>query len=147
MSVGIRYLDNGDQTWEETFVEAFCGINYLDYQSNKELLTKPILESNQRKIIKYLKRRDKLGIGMQILAVLILETGSKLPKKVKSEVLKSTTWEVDKIFGWDPAYVEDRKHFLNEFRQAILPLLRWAAGREGEIHEPCLPGCKRHIHQ
>ena len=32
-----------------------------------------------------------------------------------------------------------------EFREAILPLLRWAAGREGEIHEPCVPGCKRHI--
>jgi DNA-binding HxlR family transcriptional regulator len=32
----------------------------------------------------------------------------------------------------------------HEFRKAILPLLRWAAGRDGEIHEPCLPGCKRH---
>ncbi len=32
-----------------------------------------------------------------------------------------------------------------EFREAILPLLRWAAGREGGISEPCVPGCKRHI--
>lgn len=121
MSVGIRFLDNGDQTWEEGFVEAFCGINFLDYKSNKQLLTASILESNLSKIIKYLKKFDKLGIGLQILVVLILETGSKLPKKVKKKVLKSTTWEVDKKkFGWDPDYVEDRKYFLNEFRQAIL---------------------------
>ena len=32
-----------------------------------------------------------------------------------------------------------------EFREVILPLLRWAAGRDGEILEPCVPGCKRHI--
>jgi DNA-binding HxlR family transcriptional regulator len=32
-----------------------------------------------------------------------------------------------------------------DFREAILPLLRWAAGRNGEIREPCVPGCKRHI--
>jgi DNA-binding HxlR family transcriptional regulator len=32
----------------------------------------------------------------------------------------------------------------HEFREAILPLLRWAAGREGDIREPCMPGCKRH---
>ena len=31
-----------------------------------------------------------------------------------------------------------------EFRNAILPLLRWAAGREGDIQEPCIPGCIRH---
>ena len=72
MSVGIRFLDNGDQTWEEGFVEAFCGINFLDYKSNKQLLTASILESNLSKIIKYLKKFDKLGIGLQILVVLIL---------------------------------------------------------------------------
>jgi DNA-binding HxlR family transcriptional regulator len=33
----------------------------------------------------------------------------------------------------------------HEFREAILPLLRWAAGREGGIQEPCVAGCKRHI--
>ena len=32
----------------------------------------------------------------------------------------------------------------HEFRGAILPLLRWAAGRDGDILEPCMPGCKRH---
>jgi DNA-binding HxlR family transcriptional regulator len=32
----------------------------------------------------------------------------------------------------------------HEFRGAILPLLRWAAGRDGGIQEPCMPGCKRH---
>ena len=32
----------------------------------------------------------------------------------------------------------------HEFREAILPLLRWAAGRDGGIQEPCMPGCKRH---
>ena len=31
-----------------------------------------------------------------------------------------------------------------EFREAILPLLMWAAGRDGGIQEPCVPGCKRH---
>jgi len=31
------------------------------------------------------------------------------------------------------------------FREAIMPLLRWAAGRDGGIQEPCVPGCKRHI--
>ena len=33
----------------------------------------------------------------------------------------------------------------HEFREAILPLLRWAAGRDGGAHEACMPGCKRHI--
>ena len=32
----------------------------------------------------------------------------------------------------------------HEFREAILPLLRWAAGRDEGIQEPCMPGCKRH---
>ena len=32
-----------------------------------------------------------------------------------------------------------------EFREAILPLLRWAAGREGESNDVCMPGCKRHL--
>lgn len=32
----------------------------------------------------------------------------------------------------------------HQFREAILPLLRWAAGREDGIQEPCVPGCKRH---
>jgi len=32
----------------------------------------------------------------------------------------------------------------HEFRGAILPLLRWAAGRDGDIQEPCMPGCIRH---
>ena len=32
----------------------------------------------------------------------------------------------------------------HEFREAILPLLRWAAGRDGGTHEACMPGCKRH---
>ena len=32
----------------------------------------------------------------------------------------------------------------HEFREAILPLLRWAAGRDGGTHEVCMPGCKRH---
>ena len=31
-----------------------------------------------------------------------------------------------------------------EFREAILPLLRWSASRGGGIQEPCMPGCKRH---
>ncbi len=31
-----------------------------------------------------------------------------------------------------------------EFREAILPLLRWAASRDDGIEEPCVPGCKRH---
>ena len=31
-----------------------------------------------------------------------------------------------------------------EFREAILPLLVWAASRDGDILEPCVPGCKRH---
>lgn len=33
----------------------------------------------------------------------------------------------------------------HEFREAILPLLKWAAGRNGDIEEPCVAGCKRHI--
>ena len=33
----------------------------------------------------------------------------------------------------------------HEFREAILPLLRWAASRDDGIQDPCVPGCKRHI--
>jgi DNA-binding HxlR family transcriptional regulator len=31
-----------------------------------------------------------------------------------------------------------------EFREAILPLLRWAANRNDGIVEPCVPRCYRH---
>ena len=33
----------------------------------------------------------------------------------------------------------------HDFRESILPLLRWAASRDDGVQEPCIPGCKRHI--
>lgn len=143
--MSTRILDRGDFTWEGWMVE-ICGLDYDEYIAHPEILTIKVLEDHLYEIIERLEELKKtvdhppyFGKGMfgepiygerlysldyahlvyQILALLILETGSFLPDKVKEEVLKSTTWEFDKRWGWSPDIINDRKFYLKQFRKII----------------------------
>lgn len=138
-----RDLDNGDESWEEIFV-GICGLSYFEYSFHPSLLTSRILEDHLEEIIErldYLKATiankelayrgkgffgdDIYGdhctsevqteIAYQILAILILETGSYLPDKIRDEVLHIIEWENDKKWGWD-SY---RKRYLEVLRIAL----------------------------
>ncbi len=133
--------DEGEGKFEEIFVN-ICGLDFWKYRQEPSLLSKFILESHLDEIINYieyhkhqqLKRyqtsNDKLKIregidllyalAYQILAILILETGSILPDKVKNEVLRATIWDFDKRWGFSSAYIEPRKNYLKYLRNAIL---------------------------
>lgn len=140
-----RILDNADFTWEKWIIE-LCGIDYCAYSSDPKVLTMKILDGNLDKIVERIEELNKTvderpyrgkvlfgepvydefiysheqaSLAYQILALLILETASFLPEKVKQEVLKSTTWEYDKRWGWSPDLVDDRKFFLKQFRRAL----------------------------
>lgn len=139
----IRYLDEiNEHQWEKFFVEE-CGLNFNDYWSNRVILTRKILEEKidwfiecleflreqilaqelQNNVIfekvDWVSSLDDIYIGYQILGVLILQTGSFLPDKVKSSIMVSTSWEYDKSREWDSKSIESRKYHLNRFRNKI----------------------------
>jgi hypothetical protein len=145
--VNSRELDDGDDSWEDYIIE-LCGLDPDDYYEDKSILTMQILEFNLDKILErfdYLQSTinnkeiayrgtgmfgehvydwhiysiEALEIAYQILALLILETGTYMPDKVRDEVLRITEWEYDKKWGWKHKFVEDRKKFLEIFRSAI----------------------------
>ena len=100
---------------------------------NKEILTREILESHLDEIIdkiilfkdfisnpalrpripKYdgywVISEDDIYIGFQILGVLILQTGSFLPKIVEDSILYSTRWEYDKERGWSKPFEKEKR--------------------------------------
>ena len=159
----IRHLDSlQDDVWERFFIRQ-CGLVHefgssdLDatpkyhHLSNREILTREILESNLDEIIdkiilfkdfisnpvlrprnpKYdgywVISEDDIYIGFQILGVLILQTGSYLPKIVEDSILYSTRWDYDKERGWSKSCEKERKENLESFRHAIL------SHKEGKI--------------
>jgi len=152
--VDIRILDDKrDRQWQKFFIRA-CGLCYEDYVHNEALLTREILESHLSSFINQMiafgasffdspeklssndsevliLSLDDIYIGFQILGLLILETGAKLPFLVKDSVLYSTTWEYDKHRGWSEYYEEERKKNLKNFRRAIL---NHKSGHEHSIH-------------
>lgn len=140
LAYGIRFNDgieaSGDWSWEEYFVSE-CGLDYWKYKWGEQELTRRNLESHLDKFISRLEsdrdyiekkglykdnvfRFDSIATGYQILAVLILETGSILPDKVKNEALKWTEWDYDKQRLWQgKSTVESRKFLLKRFRTIV----------------------------
>ncbi len=135
-AMDIRVLDNDNQ-WERWIVEEFCDLDYEDYYMDKIILTQKALEQNLDEIIRRIEKiksqfddpplysvhitcLEAIDIAYQILALLLLETGSYVPEVVKEKVLKSTEWEFDKQWDWDENALKIRKFYLNEFREKIL---------------------------
>jgi len=131
---GILYYPSSD---------SFSDI-HRSYYNNKDLLTREVLESSLDEIIdkiilfkdfisnpvlrprnpKYdgywVISEDDIYIGFQILGVLILQTGSYLPKIVEDSILYSTRWDYDKERGWSKPCEKERKENLESFRHTIL---------------------------
>ena len=63
---------------------------------------------------------DDIHIGLQILGILILQTGACLPEYVRKRILYSTLWDYDKRRDWSKSFEEERKGNLRKFRDAIL---------------------------
>lgn len=140
----IRSLDfEKDSAWEKFFLK-ICGIDYYgDYEWNAKVLTREILEAHLDEIVdkiilledyvdndilrprnpKYdgwwVVSEDDIYIGYQILGILILQTGSFLPKLVEDSILFSTMWEYDKQRMWVKSAEDIRKKNLAQFRDAI----------------------------
>ena len=134
--VSIRNLDS-DHFWERWIVESICKLDFEDYRNTGgKILKKSLLEQHLDEIIKnikslkenighpitqgiYIDDLDDIFIPYQILAFLILRTGARLPKHVRETVLRSTTAEFDKRWGWAPTITRIRRIYLEEFRKNI----------------------------
>jgi hypothetical protein len=108
------------QILESHLDEILKRLDYLEATiNNKELAYRGTGMFGERVYDEYCTSEIQLEIAYQILALLILETGSYMPNKVREEVLRITEWENDKKWGWDPAIIKNRKEFLMTFRNAI----------------------------
>ena len=134
--MNIRVLDDDNQ-WERWIVEGFCDLDSESYLIDKSVLTQKALEQNLDEIIVRIEKiksqfddppeysvhitsLEAIAIAYQILALLLLETGSFIPDIVKEKVLKSTEWEWDKQWDWDENALKIRKFYINEFREKIV---------------------------
>ena len=87
----------------------------------KDFIFNPVLRPRNPKYDGYwVISEDDIYIGFQILGVLILQTGSYLPKIVEDSILGSTEWDYDKTRGWSKPFEQERKENLENFRKAIL---------------------------
>ena len=87
----------------------------------KDFVSNPVLRPRNPKYDGYwVISEDDIYIGFQILGVLILQTGSYLPKIVEDSILCSTGWDYDKTRGWSKPFEQERKENLENFRKAIL---------------------------
>ena len=138
----IRELDR-EHAWEKFFIE-FCGLDFEDhFFYDKKVLTREIIEENLDDLIEHICKfkdfvenpvlrprpsekgywvvsMDDIHIGFQILGLLILETGARLPFEVYDSIIYSTTWEYDKTRQWSQCYVDQRKKNLEIFRNLIV---------------------------
>jgi len=141
----IRYLDSlRDRNWERYFI-GFCNLDFHQYCHNEEILTQDILECHLDELvdriigfIDYVYRpklrprlpshgegywvlsMDDILIGLQILGVLILQTGAYLPDIVRRGILYSTLWEYDRKRAWSEPFEDKRKENLARFQDAII---------------------------
>lgn len=131
----IRFLDKKYDTVWERFYLRMCGLDYdKEYYWDKSVLTREIFETFLDDIIdkiiffkEYINNpllrpraapfgdgwwvlsMDDIHIGYQILGILILQTGSYLPKIVLDSILYSTRWDYDKQRGWTDSIVKIRR--------------------------------------
>ena len=105
--------------WIELFFEK-CGIVLSEYQNDRSILNKAILEKHLDDLISFANKSGDIS-AHQTLVVLILQVGAKLPDILKEKVLKSLEWESDrKKYSWSPYVINVRKVYLEDFRQKIL---------------------------
>ena len=132
--MSIESLDS-DDFWETLLIEYVFGIPYDEYGSNTGLLTKVIVERNLEKAINFLENirngnkilpkgyyiydKEFVSVGYHILGLLILQTGALLPDRVRDEILRTTTWEYDKRYGWSSHDMKLRQFYLKDFRDQI----------------------------
>ncbi len=105
--------------WIEMFFER-CGIVLSEYQNDRNVLSKVVLEEHLDDFIKHANKSGDLS-AHQTLAVLILQVGAKLPYDLKEKVLESLEWENDnKRYSWSPYVINVRKVYLEDFKQKII---------------------------
>ena len=105
--------------WIEIFLEE-CGIVLSEYQNDRKMLNKAILEKHLDDLINSANKSDDIS-AHQTLTVLILQVGAKLPDDLKEKVLESLKWENDsKRYSWSPHVINVRKVYLEDFRLKIL---------------------------
>jgi len=105
--------------WREIFLEK-CGIVLSEYQGDRNILNKAILEKHLDDFINIANKSGDIS-AHQTVTVLILQVGAKLPDDLKEKVLESLEWENDnKRYSWSPYVINVRKVYLEDFRQKIL---------------------------
>lgn len=105
--------------WREIFFEE-CGIALSEYQNDRNMLNKAILEKHLDDFINTANESGDTS-AHQTLAVLILQVGAKLPYDLKEKVLESLEWVNDnKRYSWSPYVINIRKVYLEDFRQKII---------------------------
>ena len=122
----IRLLDDKyDNTWTRLFIE-ICGLDFEKYYYQNDILTLEILEPHLDEIIEEIHNiskmssKDSILVGYQILGVLILQSGTRMPDVVRNSIMSSTKWEYDKSRGWAKPCEKERKENLERFRNAII---------------------------
>lgn len=138
----INYFDisdlDRDHEWEQYFLEK-CGINYSSYCSDRNLLTRNILELVVDEIVNEIETSklnlengfktykfdwvlsiDDIHTGYQILGLLLLDLDLDIPKEVSDSISISTDWNYDKMRQWSADYINFRKANLKLFRKKIL---------------------------
>ena len=105
--------------WREIFLEK-CGIVLSEYQGDRNILNKAILEKHLDDFINIANKSGDVS-AHQTLAVLILQVGAKMPNDLKEKVLESIKWENDnKRYSWSPYVINVRKVYLEDFKQKII---------------------------
>ena len=105
--------------WREIFFEE-CGIALSEYQNDRNMLNKAILEKHLNDFINTANESGDIT-AHQTLTVLILQVGANLPSDLKEKVLESLEWKSDnKKYSWSPYVINVRKVYLEDFRQKIL---------------------------
>lgn len=118
--------------WEKVFVQEFCKVDFRSYSycrniCHKNILNSSVLEKEIYRILSKLKnfkdykdfQDEELSVAYQILTVLILETGSLLPKQLRRIVLEILEREFEMIHQWKSNRVLIRKWYLNDFKIKI----------------------------
>ena len=105
---------------EESILE-LCGVKLNDYFRNEKVLTQKIFESHFEEIISFIEVHGEYYHALSVLGVLILKTGSNLPINIKHAILHHINFDEEKSF-WEmnPKYIEERKFYLNDFKEKIL---------------------------
>jgi hypothetical protein len=86
------------------------------YDDKPISLTAKMIDEHLDEMVEFIKKEDDdSNIGWQVLGVMILTTGAKMPIEIRENIVKNIYDE--NIDGWDKP--EDRKFFLDRFRTQV----------------------------